>query len=118
MKVRMGLLAGVLLLSVAAFADKAPVVNSIDPVEADPGALVTATGVALTKANVSAVYLSNGATEVQVELLEQTAQTLKFKVPENLRGGRYTLVLAMPGDPPLLLEQPVKLFVTGPLGEP
>ena len=117
MKVRMGLLAGVLLLSVAAFADKAPVVNSINPGEADPGQVVTATGVALTKANVSAVYLSDGVNDIKVELVEQSDQTLKFKVPENLRGGRYTLVLAMPGDPPLMLEQPVKLIVTGPLGE-
>ena len=114
----LGLLGAVLLLSVAALADKAPVVDSVDPKEADPGTLVTAKGVSLDKRHVTAVYLSDGVNDFQVTVVEQAAETLKFKVPEKLRGGKYLLVLAMAGDPPLLLEQPVKLLVTGPFGEP
>jgi hypothetical protein len=56
----MGLLAGTLLLSLAAFADKVPVVNTVEPGEADPGATVLAKGVSLDKVHVTAVYLSEG----------------------------------------------------------
>jgi hypothetical protein len=117
MKFGIGLLAVAVLMGLPALADKAPVVHSVEPGEADPGAVVTAKGVSLDKTQVTAVFLSDGVQDWQVTVIEQASETLKFKVPEKLRGGRYIIVLGMAGDPPLMLEQPVKLLVTGPIGE-
>lgn len=97
-------------LAIAVFA-QVPVVDSIDPAEGKPGAVIGATGVYLDSSKVSAVYLTDGINDIQVTLLEQKPQAMKFKVPADAKAGVYNIMLATTTKPPLLLVQPVKYTV-------
>ena len=88
-----------------------PVVDSIDPTEAKPGAVITATGVYLDRSKVSEVYLTDGINDIRVTIVAQKAESLKFKIPNDAKAGIYNVMLATKSNPPILLVQPVKCTV-------
>lgn len=88
-----------------------PVIGAVNPDNGKPGDLVTATGDYLDKARVAEVFLSAANKDIKVEILEQTAAAIKFKIPAEATAGRYGLTVLMAGGDPILLEQPVVLVV-------
>jgi hypothetical protein len=60
---------------------------------------------------VSDVFLTNGETDIKVQILEQSASAIKFKVPEKAAAGRYNLMVMVVSVEPKLIEEPARLTV-------
>lgn len=102
------LLAGALLLNAQT---GFPRMTSVDPPNGRAGDLLTAAGENLDKANVAQVYLTDGKNDVKVEVTEQAATSVKFKIPDAAKPGRFSLMVLTTGKQPKLIEQPVKVTV-------
>ncbi len=100
----------VLCVVAGAASDDVPQAVSIQPRVVKPGTVVTVTGVALEKEKVDDAYLTDLRFDLKVKVLEQSATSMKFRVPPFIKPGRHQLLLQTTGDAPKLLEQPV--FVT------
>jgi hypothetical protein len=89
-----------------------PRVTAVDPVVAKVGDELTATGENLDKGNVHELRVTDGKADTRVAITDQTATTIKFKVPGGIKAGRYALVTVTKRIPsPLEIEQPVKFEV-------
>jgi hypothetical protein len=88
-----------------------PRMTSVEPGTAKAGEEVTVAGQNLEKANIAEVYLSDGEKDLKVVLTEQTATVVKFKVPDAMKPGRFSLVVLTTTKPAKLIDQPVKLTV-------
>ncbi len=86
-------------------------ISSVQPDKAKIGDVVGATGESIDKAKVDELYLTDGTNDFKVEIVEQSDTLIKFKVPEKIKPGRYSLMLKTKGPDPKLLEQPVKITV-------
>lgn len=107
--------AGLLCFLVASLmAVEIPRMTAVDPDEAKPGDVVTVSGENLEKANVQEVYLTDGKNDIKVEVLEQSSNTIKIKIPEKINPGRYALMILTGGDQPAYIEQPVKVNIQAP----
>ncbi len=85
-----------------------PRMVSVEPLEGKTGVNVVVTGENLDKANVSKVYLTDGKNDLELKVLEQTATTVKFKIPASCKPGRWAMMILTGGKDPKLIEQPVK----------
>jgi hypothetical protein len=103
----------VLALSVAAFAQPVPRMTTLDPMAGKIGDVITVSGEYLQKAYVAKVYLTDGKNDLQVEVLEQTETTIKFRIPAKATG-RMALMVLTAGKEPQYIEQPVKLGIDTP----
>ena len=112
----MRLTAPALLLTLSCFAadDLSPQINTVLPRVVKPGDTVTITGVALNDTQVDEVYLSDHKFDMKVKVLEQTSQSIKFRVPPFAKG-RMQLLMLMKADKeedtPKLLELPAYLLI-------
>jgi hypothetical protein len=98
--------------SVAAYAQQAmPRMTSVEPPNGKAGDVITVAGENLEKTQVAKVYLTDGKNDVPVEVTEQAATALKFKIPDKANPGRFALMLLTTGKDPKLIEQPVKVTV-------
>jgi hypothetical protein len=88
-----------------------PRVSELDPSTAKAGDAVVVTGQNLDKANVAEVYLSDGEKDTKVAVTDQAAESLKIKVPDSLKAGRFSLVLLTTTKPAKLMVQPVRLTI-------
>jgi len=96
----------------AAFAQPAmPRLASADPPSGKVGDVIVVTGENLTKDSVAKLYLTDGTTDIQVEISEQTSTSLKFKIPAKAKPGRLALMVLTTGKEPKLIEQPVKVTI-------
>ncbi len=101
--------------SVASYAQQAmPRMASVDPDNGKAGDVLVVTGENLAKDAVGKVYLTDGKNDTQVEIVEQTATTIKFKIPAKIANGRFALMVLTLGKDAKYIEQPVKVTV----GEP
>jgi len=101
-----------LAASLAAFAQQTmPRMTTVDPGTGKAGDEITVAGENLEKTLVAKVYLTDGKNDVLVDLTEQTATSIKFKIPTKAAAGRFALMLLTTGKEPKLIEQPVKLTV-------
>jgi hypothetical protein len=83
---------------------------SVDPANGKKGDVVTVTGENLQKDLVSKVYLTDGKTDLIVEVTEQTDTSIKFKIPVKA-AGRLALMILTTGKDAKYIEQPVKLTI-------
>jgi len=88
-----------------------PRMSTVDPGTGKAGDEITVAGENLEKAQVSKVYLTDGKNDVLLDMTEQTATSIKFKIPTKANVGRFSLMLLTTGKDPKLIEQPVKLTV-------
>ena len=88
-----------------------PRMTSVEPTKAKTGAEVSVTGENLDKENVAEVYLTDGKNDVKVQVTQQDAAAIKFKVPDTMKQGRFSLMVLTTTKPPRLVEQPVKLTI-------
>jgi len=68
-------------------------------------------GTNLDRDNVAALYLTDGQTDVKVPIIEQTATSIKFKIPPEAKPGRLSLMVLSKGTDPKLIQEPVKITV-------
>jgi hypothetical protein len=103
-----------LALSLAGFAQSAmPRMSSVDPANGKAGDVIAVTGENLQKAIVAKVYLTDGKTDLVVEVVEQTETAIKFKIPAKATG-RMALMVLTTGKDAQLIEQPVKVSIDAP----
>jgi hypothetical protein len=75
------------------------------------GEVLEIQGESLAQDSVAAVYLTNEVGDTKVTIVEQTATTLRFKIPVTLASGRYSITVLSTDDPPRLIDEPVKITV-------
>ncbi len=88
-----------------------PKMTTVEPAQGKAGDVVTVSGENLDKANVAEIFLTDGNADLKLQMAEQAAAAIKFKIPANAKAGRYSLMIMTAGASPKLIEQPVKLTV-------
>jgi len=88
-----------------------PNMHSIEPTAAKAGQVVETRGENLGRDCVTALYLTDGTTDLKVTILEQTATSVKFRIPAEAKPGRFALMVLTKDDPPRLIQEPVKITV-------
>jgi hypothetical protein len=101
----------ILFMLAAAMAASAQQINSVEPGNGKAGDVVTVAGDNLHKDNVAKIYLTDGKNDVVMEITDQAATSIKFKIPAKIQAGRFSLMLLTSGKDPKLLVQPVKFTV-------
>jgi hypothetical protein len=100
--------------SFAAYGQSAtPRMTSVDPDSGKKGDVITITGENLSKDLVAKVYLTDGGDgkgDIELQVIEQTATTIKFKIPAKATG-RLALMILTTTKPQQLIEQPVKVSI-------
>jgi nitrous oxidase accessory protein NosD len=98
--------------SFAAYGQQAmPRMTSVEPTSAKKGDVVAVTGENLDKDLVAKVYLTDGKNDTVVEVTEQSATSIKFKIPAAKVAGRLALMVLTTGKDPKYIEQPVKVTI-------
>jgi hypothetical protein len=101
--------------SIVVWAQQAmPRMISVDPLNGKKGDVIAITGENLGKEAVSKVYLTDEKNDVQVEVVEQTPTSIKFKIPAKAAAGRLTVMVLTTGKDAKLIEQPVKVTIDEP----
>jgi len=85
--------------------------TTVDPAISKVGGVVSAAGENLDKDNVAELLLTDGKSDLRVQITEQTAASIKFRIPEAAKPGRFSLVIRTTTTPPKEYQQPVKLTV-------
>jgi IPT/TIG domain len=91
-----------------------PRMTALDPDTGKRGDVITITGENLGKAQIAKLYLTDGGdakTDVEVQMIEQTDTTIKFKIPAKVPCARPALLILTNSKPQQLVEQPVKITV-------
>ena len=102
----------VLFLSLAtALALAVPRVTSVEPDAVVPGGSAVAKGSDLGQGSVASLYLTAGGSDVKVEITEQSAEAISFKLPDSTEMKRYRLMVLTSGAGAAYMEQPVALEV-------
>ena len=97
--------------SFAAYGQQAmPRMLSAEPANGKIGDVIAVAGENLEKTTVEKVYLTNGKDDLEVQVTEQTATSIKFKIPAKATG-RMALMILTAGKDAKLIEQPVKVTV-------
>jgi hypothetical protein len=98
--------------ALAALAQQAmPRMASVEPDSGKAGDVIVVTGENLQKDSVAKVFLTDGKNDTQVEITEQTATSIKFKIPEKTANGRLALMVLTSGKDAKYIEQPVKVSI-------
>jgi hypothetical protein len=99
--------------SFAAFAQQVmPRMTSVDPLNGKQGDVIVVSGENLQKDTVAKVFLTDGKNDIPVEVMEQTATSIKFKIPAKATAGtRLTLMVLTSGKEAKYIEQPVKVSI-------
>ncbi len=91
----------------AAIASAVPRLVSIEPDLAKPGDEVTTQGQDVGQSTVVKLFLTAGGKDIEVEMKEQTDDSIRFQVPADIELGAYNLMIQTGGAAPALMEQPV-----------
>jgi hypothetical protein len=86
-------------------------ITGVTPDTAKAGDEVSASGEDIDGAKVDKLYLTNGKDDFEVQMSEQTEKTIKFKIPADMKPGRWALMVRTKGADPKLMEQPIKVTV-------
>jgi hypothetical protein len=88
-----------------------PMMSSVEPDAGKIGDVLTARGENLGRESVSALYLTDGITDVKVPIVDQAAASIMFRIPRDVKAGRFALMVLTTGKVPRLIELPVKITV-------
>jgi len=88
-----------------------PRMSTVEPAALSPGAVAVATGVNLEKSAVAKLYLTAGGSDIELEITEQTAEKITFKVPAETAHKRYRMMFLTTGEGAAYMEQPVSVEV-------
>ena len=100
---------------IAAAADEpyrpVPMIKAVDPDTGKVGDVLTATGSHLDKASVASLYMIQGEKTIEVKMASQAEDAIKFAIPNEVKPGRYQLMVLTTGTKPQFLEEPVYFTV-------
>jgi hypothetical protein len=99
------------LLPTAVQSQSLPMMRSIEPAAGKGGDVLVIEGANLGQESVAALYVTDGQTDLKVTIVEQTATSIKFRIPVEAKPGRFALVVLTKDKPPRLIEEPVKITV-------
>lgn len=85
--------------------------NSVEPATVKAGAEATVSGENLDKNAVTEIYITDGTSDIKLQIVQQSAASIKFRVPAGTKAGRFSMMLLTTGADPKLIEQPVKVNV-------
>jgi len=88
-----------------------PIIKTVDPDALKAGTEAVASGTNLDKAQVAAVYLSQGDLMVKVSVSSETETEVRFTVPENTKAGRYGITVLTTGKEPRYIDEPLVITV-------
>ncbi len=88
-----------------------PHMTGVEPDTGKAGDILTVSGEHLGKGDVVELYLTDGKKDTKVQVTEQEATAIKFKVPDKAVAGRFALMVLTGGKEPKLIEQPVKVTI-------
>ena len=88
-----------------------PRMSTVEPGNGKTGDVITVAGENLQKDAVSKVYLTDGKNDTEVQIMEQSATAIKFKIPAKVAAGRLALMVLTAGKDAKLMEQPVKVQI-------
>jgi len=88
-----------------------PLIKVVAPDLVKAGAALTATGMFLDKSSVASLYLIQGEKTIEVKIISQTEEAIKFTVPGTVEPGRYNLMVLTKSINPQYIEEPVFLTV-------
>ena len=109
---KLSFIAALMMFAHFAFAQEGmPRMTTVEPANGKAGDVLAVAGENLTKPGLEKLYLTDGKLDVQVEVTEQTATSLKFKIPAGAKAGRFSLMVLTGGKDPKYIEQPVKVTV-------
>ena len=103
----------VIAAALVAFAQQAmPRMSTVEPGNGKAGDVLTVAGENLQKDAVAKVYLTDGKIDTEVQIVEQGATAIKFKIPAKVApGSRLALMVLTAGKDAKLMEQPVKVQI-------
>ena len=87
-----------------------PRMSTVEPGNGKAGDVIAVAGENLQKDQVAKVYLTDGKNDFEVQIVEQTATSVKFKIPAKATG-RLALMVLTTGKDAKLMEQPVKVQI-------
>jgi len=104
-------LIALLLISCAALSafEGLPRCSAIDPDTAKTGDSVNLTCENVDKTTVSDLYLTDGKADTKIDVMEHTADKIKFQVP-RIKPGRYHIAF-LTANKASIIEQPIVLTV-------
>src|SRR6266850_7134675 len=88
-----------------------PRMTTVEPGNGKAGDELTIAGENLSKPAVAKLYLTDGKNDLEVQMTEQAATSIKFKIPTTAKAGRFSLMILTGGKDPKYIEQPVKVTI-------
>ena len=88
-----------------------PIMRVVEPDSAKVGDIVEIQGENLAQDSVTTVYLTDENTDLKVVMIDQTATSIRFRIPPLAKPGRFTIMVLTTDKPPRLIEEPVKITV-------
>ncbi len=112
----MVILAGLFLIPAPATPmDGVPTMRAATPDAVVPGAVMKIEGEYLDRQHVEKVFLTDGKTDYELTVTSQKAEMVQVKVPQDVKPGKFFLMVLTTGSDGMLIEQPVKVkVVAGP----
>lgn len=91
-----------------------PRMTAVEPTTGKVGDILTVSGENLEKTHVAELFLTDGKNDLKVPITEQAATSIKFRIPQNAKPGRFALMILTAGRDQKYIEQPVKVTVLAP----
>ena len=85
--------------------------RSVEPTSGKIGDVLVIQGENLGQESVAGLYLMDGKIDIKTPIIEQTATSIKFRIPSEAKPGRLALMVLTKDKPPRLIEEPVKITV-------
>jgi hypothetical protein len=91
--------------------EQVPQMQNVEPKNGKIGSVLRATGLHLGKTKVEEVYLTDHTFDMMVKVLDQTDNSIQFRIPPSVKPGKLQLLVKTAGKEPVLLEEPVYITV-------
>jgi hypothetical protein len=88
-----------------------PMVRTVAPSPAKAGVEVVATGQFLAKEFVTSVYLTQGDNTFPAKMESQTDTSIKFRVPSDLKPGKFGVMVLTNEIQPRYIDEPVFIVI-------
>jgi len=99
-------------------ADGVPKMTMVTPDSGKSGDTMKVDGEFLDKQHVAEVYITDGTTDWKVQIVKQASAQIEFKIPPNVKPGRFFLMVLTTGPDPKLIEEPVRVTIEGEAPQP
>jgi hypothetical protein len=94
-----------------------PRVTSVEPPFGKNGEELVVNGENLGAGTVVKLFLTAAGEDHEIDIKQQTTETIRFQIPADLALGRYNVTLQTGGAAPAILEQPIACSVVDEEGK-